>query len=85
MIRCVARALHRVACWLARFDRSPRIDLTPPDDLLHPDGRCRCGGEGTCAWCLAHCLECGVNIFEPPTPCTSCDARTIEANAAGAP
>jgi chromosome segregation ATPase len=26
---------------------------------LHPDGKCTCGGEGTCEWCQKHCLQCG--------------------------
>lgn len=27
-------------------------DAADVDDPLHPTGRCRCGGEGRCAWCL---------------------------------
>ncbi len=26
---------------------------------LHPTGRCTCGGEGRCPWCLSHCDHCG--------------------------
>ena len=25
------------------------------DEILHPRGRCKCAGEGTCDWCL-ECL-----------------------------
>lgn len=28
-------------------------------DPLHPSGRCTCGGEGSCDWCMTHCLHCG--------------------------
>ena len=25
------------------------------DELLHPTGKCRCHGQGECAWCLENC------------------------------
>ena len=52
---------------------------TLADDMLHPDGRCDCRGEGTCAWCLAHCLGCGIRIDES---CQECASR---ARAVGSP
>lgn len=33
-----------------------RADLAAPDDL-HPTGRCRCGGEGRCGWCLMNAIR----------------------------
>lgn len=39
--------------------RSARaVDLTALDPL-HPTGRCTCGGDGACEWCLSHCIHCG--------------------------
>lgn len=30
---------------------------------LHPTGRCTCGGEGRCPWCLSHCDHCGAGTL----------------------
>lgn len=35
-------------------------------DALHPDGECRCAGEGRCDWCLTHCQLCGVRVSDKP-------------------
>jgi hypothetical protein len=34
------------------------------DELLHPTGRCTCGGEGECVWCLKPCPGCGEKYIE---------------------
>jgi hypothetical protein len=47
------------------FDRRARVrgvngcecDPGPPPDALHPNGRCRCWGEGWCALCLRWAAE----------------------------
>ncbi len=37
--------------------------LAPPIDELHPTGRCTCGGEGQCDWCMSHCIYCGSSVW----------------------
>lgn len=50
--------------------RSDHVDSTEPAehkpevDLLHPDGRCACAGEGTCTWCLSRCMACGAGLSD---------------------
>lgn len=61
----------------------------PPDvsapagepDIMHPTGRCSCAGEGKCAWCRAHCFDCGVTLpcREHPGNNLPEHARTAEA------
>lgn len=55
------------------------IDIAAAHAVLHPDGHCTCHGENTCAWCLAHCLGCGIRIAES---CQECASR---ARAVGSP
>lgn len=43
-------------------DGTSRITFVPAEpgpDPLHPFGRCGCGGEGRCVWCLSTCDDCG--------------------------
>ena len=44
-------------------------------DPLHPTGRCTCGGEGSCEWCLSHCIYCGSTVW----PCDEDSALDYEA------
>jgi len=37
-------------------------DAAQGADPLHPDGRCTCGGGGSCEWCRSHCVDCGVRL-----------------------
>ena len=44
-------------------------------DPLHPTGRCTCGGEGDCEWCMSHCLYCGSSTW----PHDECEVADYEA------
>ena len=35
------------------------FEVSRPDDVLHPSGRCTCAGDGECEWCKMHCVHCG--------------------------
>lgn len=52
------------------------------DALLHPNGRCSCGGEGTCAtWCQKPCLGCGqafADHVEDPGLCRRDSAANVD-------
>lgn len=48
--------------------RAELAAIMPAADPLHPTGRCRCAGEGTCRWCRARCLECGATRCQHPRP-----------------
>lgn len=39
-------------------------DTGSADDLLHPNGRCKCGGEGKCEWCN-QCDDCAESQVGP--------------------
>lgn len=47
------------------------------EDPLHPTGRCTCGGEGRCEWCMVPCEGCryprAVCICEPDPEACSCE------------
>lgn len=39
------------------------------DELLHPLGKCSCGGEGRCSWCRRPCPRCGVATIDHGDEC----------------
>ncbi len=48
--------LHIDADWTERHEAAEKLAHLighpwPPYDVLHPNGHCTCGGEGTCGWC----------------------------------
>ncbi len=47
-------------------------DFGKATDLLHPTGRCTCGGEGECEWCKGLCPACLGDCYE--TQCPVCDS-----------
>jgi hypothetical protein len=49
----------------------PNWLLTTPFAIPHYTGRCSCGGEGSCEWCLQICPVCLGDCYE--TPCGACD------------
>ena len=42
--------------------------LSKTEDPLHPNGRCECCGENTCAYCLRTCPGCGASRHEGECP-----------------
>lgn len=50
-------------------------------DLLHPNGRCSCWGEGTCFWCRIPCRHGGPQVEY----CAECDDEATEAMLAQEP
>jgi hypothetical protein len=72
----MAHAL-RAALDAALSPPTPAAMVEAPDPL-HPTGRCTCAGEGTCAWCLSHCVHCGAGIAAPPSAPSEADRRVGE-------
>lgn len=50
------------AC-IARARAEYRRSLLRAADALHPTGRCTCGGQGECEWCMSHCVHCGSSTW----------------------
>lgn len=44
-IECWYDCLHCPTAW---------VEDLPDEDLMHPNGRCTCVGEGTCDWCRTY-------------------------------
>lgn len=65
--------LDDIRKWQSANPESPRADADP----LHPTGRCACGGEGSCEWCMSHCLHCGSGTPRAAAEraCPWCNAR----------
>ena len=53
-----AELTHRLAELVEQVEADDRRAQAP--DLLHPYGRCSCGGEGRCDWCRLPCGACGL-------------------------
>lgn len=68
------------AGWRSDCDRCAMYE--PPHtapDPLHPTGRCTCGGEGSCEWCMSHCDHCGGGYPDGVVKRTEADQRVLDA------
>jgi hypothetical protein len=71
--RCYRQAGHEPPHkYVVRRSAEQLAESKRVSDLLHPDGRCTCAGEGTCEWCRTHCLGCGVRIVAGAEECADC-------------